>query len=344
METLPSLYIKSTNFFNPIYTNHWINDRKSKKLQELFLENANKSYIFTDSAIIEQMDFFLKNQTNPFYENMNIQKFIQRLITQRPLSFYGHKDNYFFITDGKKYFGYDTDLEFPFLSQDEIKLSSFLQYSSPVTPLNDGRCPNDNKLNEHVESAIYIGTPYIRLDVPNRYDYYLIENSELNLVKYYARLKLILNPFFKECEKRGCDYKKDVYVHIENLINEYGLKDKKSMGKQHTVFQKVINDIINTEDFKFIKIINLNNFIDRKFIISEKVVYLKDFPFLKSNLKENKLVIVMYPMGQNSIVGNEYWVNGNKSFESSAALCSQIVQIQNPFINSNISGNNYKVY
>ena len=212
METLQSLYVKSNSFYKPGYCNHWITEKKPKTLQNLFLENANKSYVFTDFRVSEIMNeflFFKKNTVSPddsslnIYKNMNLEDFIQRLITKRPLSFYGHTDKFFYVKDESlkqsvsssnsfagsvtkpfftKYFGElgnsvpEKNLEFPeFLSNEEIKFCSYLQFSSPVTPLNDGMSPNNNKPSVHINNAICIGTPYIRLDVADKYNFDIVD-------------------------------------------------------------------------------------------------------------------------------------------------------------------------
>jgi len=338
METLYSLFKKSDSFFKPRYTSQWINKNKPSNLQKIFLDNANKSRIFTSKEVIDDINEFIKDK-------FLIKDYINNILTNKPLSFYSPDDRYFFLTKQNDSCYGQNGLGNLFLSPEEIRFSSYLQFSSPVTPYNNGHCPNDGILGEHIEHAICISTPYIRFDVPGKYDYYILENGIINIEKYKNRVDHILFPFFSECDKRGEEYNMDVYIHIENMINKYGMKDRRNLGIQHDIFQTVINDILEKNNFTNISIINMNNMFNKNKISFKNIKFSKNNnPFSKSEDKIDKLVIVMCPIGSNSIIGNEYWCDQNTSFESSIALSTQITQLQNPFINSNINGNNIMSY
>ena len=75
-----------------------------------------------------------------------------------------------------------------------------------------------------------------------------------------------------------------------------------------------------------------------------KMVFSKNDPFY-FNKEKNYLKVAMYAWDGNAFPGNEYW-NGllDASGDPAAASCSQIPQLQNPYINThNIRASNVHI-
>lgn len=184
--------------------------------------------------------------------------------------------------------------------------------------------------------------------------YLPVAKGLLDTLVYKARMRLIIESFLLEADKRAELAGKKAYLHIVGL----GLGAWMLVDAQTDLMLDVYYDILEEHPFKHISDINFSYFNsdqcgeakDQDFIQSSqsnpiKVHFSKRDPADKlKGEDEGKLLIAQYAWDANAYPGNEYW-NGllTASGDPAAACCSMIPELQNPEINPFISAKNLSV-
>jgi len=112
------------------------------------------------------------------YRDISLIEFLQRLIANRPQSFFGRNDR-FLLRNGES--GSDKwdrigEEDAPkmedYMTYDEVKLAAFVQASARVKPINQGDRFNKGKVTaNHINEAIYVGAVGARLKRQGRMEY-----------------------------------------------------------------------------------------------------------------------------------------------------------------------------
>ena len=126
--------------------------------------------------------------------SINYKSYIKRLLTKRPVSFYGYGDAYLLRPEHNSLRGHGlfTDIGTSqekdpitinnYISYDEIEISSFISASIRTPFLNNGHRKNNGKLtNDHVKEGFYIGQCGPRFEENNKMEYkYIIIDPRQN--------------------------------------------------------------------------------------------------------------------------------------------------------------------
>jgi len=182
---LEKIISNGDKFKHPIITNNIVHNKDVDPSK--LLEFANFSYPILPEKVIKLIEDFLLFKRNngtikerKIYNQINIIDFIQRLISNRPQSFFGVSDKFVlrngYHGNGWHNIGEDNELShlsiIDYLTYDEIKISAFLQVSSPIAPINNGHRGNRGKKDiNHIDEAIYVGAVGSRFAKPNRMEY-----------------------------------------------------------------------------------------------------------------------------------------------------------------------------
>jgi len=188
------------------------------------------------------------------------------------------------------------------------------------------------------------------------------DNNYFNHDAYVKRIQTSVETFILEAERRGATENCPVHVHVVGL----GLGVWQYLPDQEMYYLKAFENglenfvEINPEtkikhiDFSWIsenkKMDDCQLVHDKYFKDSNvKITFSKRDPFAplsaKTTNNDGTLIVAMYAWDGNSFPGNEYWSGMlTASGDPAAACCSQIPQLQNPYINTNnISVNNLHI-
>jgi len=163
----------------------------------------------------------------------------------------------------------------------------------------------------------------------------------INHYIYKKRIRLIIEPFLWEANRRAQEEGKKAYLHAIGL----GLGVWQISPKQADWMLEVYRDILTEGDFSDIDIVDFSWFpsdlpIARDFREVQKnghtiqIKYSKRDPAEKLQPEGKYLLVAMYAWDGNSYPGNEYWRGMlHASGDPAAACCSTITELQNPEIN-----------
>jgi len=181
------------------------------------------------------------------------------------------------------------------------------------------------------------------------------KNVFFNRDIYKMRMKIVLETFLLEANKRGEDSGRKVYCHVVGLgLGVWEYKLYKGQKKQFlTAFAESLNATkkklgsISDIDFSWIGEEDINELVNGKDFPESnmKIHFSKRNPFdALPEEKSEKLMVAMFAWDGNSYVGNEYWAGAlSSSGDPAAASCSLIPELMNPDINPRVKGNNLHV-
>jgi len=169
---------------------------------------------------------------------------------------------------------------------------------------------------------------------------------------YKKRMQMVIEPFLLDANERGKEYGKKVYCHVVGLGIGVWAQEEHA---QANVMVQVYNNLIKKHALTHISDINFSWFpdnIEKNGIQKRGKDQNINVTFTKRNPAdtlegdgEGKLVVAQYAWDGNSYPGNEYWAGMlSASGDPAAASCSTIAELQNPLINSAVSGENIRVY
>jgi len=338
-----------------------------------------------------------------FYQNMSVEAFINRLLINRPLTFYTEHDSYL-LRDGKTkgagsidYFGIGggnlhfeavgTDKEIAplvlkdYLSYDEMQISALIGVSVPTYFINDGDRGNIAVVGyggkPYQEEGIHVGLVGARFEKPGlmEWQHMMIAGTQntkekgygtdtesllrvwekfygekfpesmspnqrsIDTTIYSRRLRMVIEPFLMDANRRGQEAGKKVYCHVVGL----GLGVWKVDNRQERVMLDVYAQVINEGNFPHIADIDFSYFNLKECgkvgndgtLNGIKLHFSKRNPSAKlTGMDANKLLVAMYAWDSNAYPGNEYWLGAlTVSGDPAAACCSTIPELQNPLIN-----------
>lgn len=185
------------------------------------------------------------------------------------------------------------------------------------------------------------------------------ETPLFNIRAYKERIRLVLQSYLLEANKRAQDLNKKAYVHLVGL----GLGVWQIDFRQKQLFVDVVSEILHTNRFQNISALDFswfdNCFYQNQPVLNKpvsfqdkdkegnliKIYFSKRDPAQKLDFEHQEdLLVAAYAWDSNSMPGNEYW-NGilDGSGDPAAICCSLVGELQNPEINPlYVSGYNCK--
>jgi hypothetical protein len=266
-ETFDEL-VKKSNYFNnnimqfPTEATRIINIANNDNFKkDKITEQANNVRPLIHNSVLNLINKFIeyKKMNGSFieqelYKNMNIEKFIDRLLIKRPLAFLGINDAYLLrnknIIEGKDYNTPNIQKPFekigtpeeknPFIlkeyiSYHEMQISSLISVAVPTYFINNGNRDNIGIPDtNHEETGIYIGVVGARFEKPKymEYQHMIITNDQNTEVNGYGvnTQNLLLNiwanfyglanfPTYNEVINKSNDVNfNKIYTQIGNIF------------------------------------------------------------------------------------------------------------------------------
>jgi len=177
-----------------------------------------------------------------------------------------------------------------------------------------------------------------------------------NIKVYKQRMKMSLEPYFLDAQKRCEEAGKKGYVQLVGLGLGVWMKTKTQTKWFLEAVAEVIrqNELPNIEDLDLAWIPDPFNkdcdgVVDGE-TIRDKAGHEITIYFTRKNPadrleKQENLLIASYAWDGNSLPGNEYWLGMlSASGDPAAACCSTITELQNPHINKILNGDTAKFY
>jgi len=177
-----------------------------------------------------------------------------------------------------------------------------------------------------------------------------------NVKLYKFRIRLSLEAFLLDCEQRGIEASKSVYVRLRGV----GLGVWRVRDDQLIYFLETIGDILNEAELPHIADLVLDYSPEKKLLgvghdelfTSKNGVNKVTLHFQKENIADklsathqDKLLCTNFPWDSNAFPGNEYWMGAlAASGDPAAASCSCIPELQNVYINPYINENSIRFY
>gem|GEM_PF-1001687 len=213
LDVLNTLVQKSDSFNNSVgrfpTTSNRIKNICGNDLvkKETVAKQAQNAYPLMHNKVTSLMNDFLTYKKlygsdieKALYATMNINDFINRLLTQRPLTFYLSSDNYLLKGGGSGIGGFEaigTESEKSplllenYLSYDEMQISALLGVSTPTYFINNGNRYNaaiPGAAGSYQETGIYMGLVGARLEKENvmEWQHVVITPEQNTLEKGYG--------------------------------------------------------------------------------------------------------------------------------------------------------------
>jgi hypothetical protein len=218
-----------------------------------------------------------------------------------------------------------------------------------VSPVRDIDMQKNNSIFSLWAALYDIAFPtyqQARSDRAGRYIPITIQGQEcfFDTVIYKERMRLVIEPFLLDAQRRGIARHKKVYVHAVGL----GLGVWQLLPQQAQLMLDVYADILQKRTLSEIADIDFSWFPSNsslqgikngeRFTAGHNNITIH---FSQRNpvdrlvgLDSGKLLVAQYAWDGNAYPGNEYWSGAlNASGDPAAACCSTIAELQNPAIN-----------
>lgn len=179
-------------------------------------------------------------------------------------------------------------------------------------------------------------------------------NGFFDTVVYKERLKKVLVPFLVDANERGAAAHQKVYCHVVGLGTGVWAVTQRQEEYMFEVYVDILKEYTFTHiadiDFSWFGLQGMNGLMDNTIVTTAgnniTIHFSKRNPADKLlDANEGKLLVAMYAWDGNAYPGNEYWAgNLAASGDPAAACCSTIAELQNPFINPNVSKFRIKYY
>lgn len=186
-----------------------------------------------------------------------------------------------------------------------------------------------------------------------------VHNVYLNIPVYKQRLRIVIQPFLQDANRRAQEAGKLAYVHVVGLGLGVWAVSSKQAGLMMEVYSELLRELslpcVADLDFSYFPpSIRQCGGVEHEQMFevvppnsqrpnSVRVHFSKRDP--ADVLREERLLVAMYAWDGNAMPGNEYWLGLlTASGDPAAACCSGIPQLQNPDINKAVCGRNALVY
>lgn len=170
----------------------------------------------------------------------------------------------------------------------------------------------------------------------------------LNKELYKKRLTLNIEPYLLLANQQAKAAGKKAYVHVVGL----GLGNWQRTHAQTGLTLQAYKEVIERCSLEHISDINFSWFNKASGIFTSESINGINIHFSKRNpadklegVDENKLLVAHYAWDSNALPGNEYWMGDlDASGDPAAACCSEIAELQNPYVNPYLRGDRTEVY
>jgi hypothetical protein len=182
--------------------------------------------------------------------------------------------------------------------------------------------------------------------------YILLNNgSYFDKIVYKKRMRLVVEPFLNDANKRATQNKK-AYVHIVGLgLGVWQIDERQAQYMLDACAQVIQENTlphISDIDFSWFDAAT-QQYKDKIIQVGREnninIIFSKRNPADKlTGNNSGKLIVACYAWDGNSYPGNEYWAGMlTASGDPAAACCSTIAELQNPMINHYIKDNSDKM-
>jgi hypothetical protein len=365
----------------PWQTHQAANPFRNERLAGRMIEKlANRTGVLSSMEINDMLDKVLKavkkdskHMLYKIYKDMTVQLLSKRLLSKRPLVYFGTTNSYLLPGKGEQvdhgesdYIAATQSMRQQYLHPDEAILSSFLGMMLPSVAINDGNRKNRGKTDKFHRlepCTVYVAAQVgVRLESTDTTDYRSIFGKPANMFerfirkmlneksgkskptnrhRYTAKTNMIMAALIENTIQVSKLEGKKVILQITGLgLGEWAGTNKKERTDDFiTGLVEVLDEY--TEDIN--KVVHRIEMLwfettakQRKKLSQYNIILSKTAPFSKEKLKEGKPIVSSFAWDGMSYLGNEYFL-GKEYFAASgdpAMACStSISYLGNPQIN-----------